>query len=591
MAGMTAVSIPYTQAPKATALFLDYVYQFERVRRFYGKPPFEISSYKEISAQLARWPGNRNTLGEILSRQNQALGCGEATLGNIRRLRDPQTFAVVTGQQVGLLSGPAFTLYKALTAVRLAEFLSAQGLPCVPVFWLATEDHDLDEVAQATLWNEAGDLISLSDAGASSEGHSSVGYIRLSAHIAEVLDQLEQILPAGDSRDRLMADLRECYIPGAGWGESFGRLMARLFSRFGVIMIDPLSQEVHEALRPCYQRALREACPLRRLLQERSAELTGAGYHAQVHVGDDSTLLFAAQDGNRSAVRQQSGDFHINGFDPDASEDLEARISTRPIDFSPSALFRPIVQDTLLPTVAYIAGPAELAYFGQAQAIYAQFGRPMPVIFPRAGFTLADHRLVRLLDKYDLKLQDVWEGEEHVRRRIAAAGMGENELREEGSSSGEVPQSNRSQWDGAQKAGTARAGAGGAAPEQVSVNGGAWSKRLGEFEGSVKRALAGLREDVKLMDPTLVEAIGHGEEKILYQIDRLKGKISRAALGRSELLRRHEQDLLRFLLPAGNLQEREISGIYFLARAGYELLDRLLPEIQTAGAGHVFFVY
>jgi bacillithiol synthase len=590
---MNAVSISYAEAPNATALFLDYVYRYGRVQGFYAGNPFELVSYQEVARRVDSQPKDRRPLVEILMRQNQSLGCSEATLRNIRRLGEAGTFAVVTGQQVGLFSGPAFTLYKALTAVRLSQYLTEHGLASVPVFWLATEDHDLDEVAKTAVLDEAGELAQLSDPGTASKSRPSVGYVRLSPGIGQTLDHLEQILPAGEPRDGLMLDLRECYLPGAGWGQAFGCFMTRLFSRFGVVMIDPLNEQVHEAASECYYRALREAGALRKLIQQRSKELVSSGYHAQVHVADDSTLLFAARNGDRAAIRQQDSEYYFEGGHASVAPSLEEWIADRPVDFSPSALLRPVIQDTLLPTVAYVAGAAELAYFGQAQVLYSEFGRPMPVVFPRAGFTLADHRLSRLLERYQINLRDVWRGEEHLRRRIAAASSGsdgyqavdkvaesadgvERRLNYTGDSDPVVTDEGKATVSTRVATSTAAEG---------------WAARIERVEVTLRGLLDGLREDVKPLDPTLVDAVKTGEEKILYQIDRLRGKISRAAVERSQILQRHEQDLMHFLAPGGNLQERELSGIYFLARAGYDLLDRLLPEIQMTGAEHRLVIY
>lgn len=540
--------IPYTRSSKATALFLDYLYHFDRVQEFYGGPPQEFSSYQRVAQAISGSYPHREELVEILERQNRAFGCGEETLANIRRLRDPKVFTVVTGQQVGLFSGPAFTLYKALTAVRVAQSLKDQGLPAVPVFWLATEDHDLEEVAKTAILNEAGELVFLEAAGDRPAPASSVGYVRFTEQIRELLGALEQTLPEGEPRARLMEDLRSSYLPGAGWGEAFAHFMTRLFSRFGVILLDPLNDPIHRLAQSIYERAIGQAARLRSLLQDRSRTLEKSKYHAQVHVGDDSTLLFASTPNGRTAIHQKGEQFYLEGRAPSSMQQLQAQLAAGPLDFTPSALLRPVIQDSILPSVAYVAGPAELAYFAQAQTIYAEFGRPVPVLVPRAGFTLADRRQQRLIEKYHLSLEDVWEGKEHLGRKIAAAGLNES-------------------------------------------GAGDWAARMERGENSIKELFEGLRQDVERIDPTLVDAARNTQEKMAYQLERLRGKISRAALDRSELLSRHEQELLRFLAPAGNFQEREVSGIYFLGRAGYEILDRLLAQLRTQCMDHQFLAY
>ncbi len=541
---MECTCIPYSRVPKSSPLFVDFLYHYDRVAPFFNGPPFDIASYRAVAAGLAGLPKARAEVVEILTRQNLALGAGEPTFANLRRLAEPGTFAVVTGQQVGLLSGPAFTLYKALTAVRLAQWLSDQGLPAVPVFWLATEDHDLEEVASTAVLDGEYKLVSLGDPGERPAPRASVGYVRLSAQIAATLDRLHAALPPGEPRERLLADLRATYRPGATWGEAFGRFTARLFRGSGVVLLDALDPDIHRLAAPAYEQAIVQARDLRQRLLERSAKLEHGGYHAQVHVGEDSTLMFVAPEGSRLALHERGGDFFLSGTEKLSLAELQARLEKQPLEFSPNALLRPVVQDTLLPTLAYVAGPSELAYHGQTQAIYSAFGRPQPVLFPRAAFTLFDRRVERVMEKYRLSLEDVWKGEEHLGRRIAAAAASEG-----------------------------------------------WAERFEQSERELGALLERLRQDVQTIDSTLLDSLRNAEEKMRYQLDRLKGKLSRAALQRSDLLARHEQSLLRFLTPRQDLQEREVSGAYFLGRAGYELLDRLLGQVQTGSSDHQAFVY
>ncbi|MBZ5515534.1 MAG: bacillithiol biosynthesis cysteine-adding enzyme BshC [Acidobacteriia bacterium] len=535
--------IPYTRVPHSSKLLLDYLYQFERVARFYTGPPFEPASYRALAGDLNGFLPNRKPLIEALKRQNRTFESGDATFANIDRLGNSGTFAVVAGQQVGLLSGPAFTLYKALTAVRLAQSLSDQGVPAVPVFWLATEDHDLEEVAQTAILDEEYNFVALSDPGDRPAPHSPVGAVRISAGITATLDRLQATLPAGEAREKLLQDIRECYRPGAGWGTAFGRLMAKLFKSWGVVLVDPLGEDVHDLGAAAYEHALAHSADLRALLRERSDLLVRAGYHAQVHVPEDSTLLFVTRDGNRVPLHERGGKFFVGGEEANAGT-LKTEAIQRPLGFSGNVLLRPIMQDLLLPTLAYVAGPSELAYFAQAQALYASFGRPMPIIFPRAGFTLVDRRAQRLFEKYAVTVEDVWQGEEHLDRKIAAAGLAQG-----------------------------------------------WSERFDQSENELAALLERLRKDIATLDPTLLPTLTHAEEKIKYQLEKVRGKLSRAALQRSDLLARHAQSLRRLLVPQKDLQERQVSGVYFLGRAGYELLDRIFAQIQVRSSDHQVLFY
>ena len=352
------------------------------------------------------------------------------------------------------------------------------------------------------------------------------------------------MLPPAESRDQLLRDLRAAYVPGLTWGQAFGRLMARLFGRWGVVLVDSLDEDIHRLTAHIYGRALSESAGMHRSLEERSRELVRTGYHAQVHVAEDSTLVFWARDGNRRPLHRRDGDFVLDSSERVSIEQLRLGLENQPLTFSASALLRPIVQDVLLPTVAYVAGPSELAYHGQTHVLYPFFGRPQPVIFPRAGFTLVDHRIERLLGKYRLAVGDVWQGEEHLRRKIAAAGFAEG-----------------------------------------------WSEQLDQSERDLTALLERLRGGIQTLDPTLLDPLKRTEEKMKYQMERLRGKISHAALQRSGVLHRHAQSLMRFLLPNRELQEREVSGIYFLARAGYDLLDRVLAQIQIDSPDHQIIGY
>jgi bacillithiol synthase len=543
---MNCSCIPQSEVPKTTALYRDYICDSDHLSRFYQRSPFDPASFSAVAEMIRDSQSNRQELATILARQNRTFGCGARTLSNIERLAKPGTFAVVTGQQVGLFSGPVFTFYKALTAVRLAVELSDSGLPAVPLFWLATEDHDLEEVAQAQMLNEENgefDVVPLRDEGVRPAARSSVGYVKLSDKIAQVLDRAEACMPPGEARSLTMEMLRDAYRPGVTWGAAFGRLMARLFSTCGVVLLDPLDEAIHRLAEPVYESAILKAGSFRNLLQERNAKLEASGYHAQVHVGEDSTLVFGTHQGGRAAIREHGDDYEVEGAERISRADMKSWVEQRPLDFSPSALLRPLVQDFLLPTICYVAGPAEVAYLAQSQVIYDEFGRPLPVIFPRASFTLVDHRIQRLLEKYALALPDVWQGEEHLQRKIAEASFGD---------------------DGAQ----------------------GWSERMEQSEKEIARLLNGLRADIERIDPTLLDLVKHTEEKMTFQIEKLRGKMSRAAFERSAVLKRHQQELTRFLVPTGHLQERVVTGAYFLGRAGTGLLDRLLEQIQTRSSNH-----
>ena len=539
---MESLLLPFSQVPKSSKLLVDYAERHENVARFYNGSPFSAETYDRLKQQLQGFQTDRKKLVEVLLRQNKAFGAGSETFENIQRLSDQETLAVVTGQQVGLFSGPAFTLYKALTAVRVSQSLNARGMKTVPVFWLASEDHDLEEVAQTYTLNDDYAPIHLHDPGERPAPQSPVGRVKLTEGVAGVLDQLESLLPPGEGRGHVLHDLRLSYQPGNTWSQAFAQFLTRLFGRWGVILLDPMDDMVHRLAAPIYQKVLRQAGEFRSLLQERSADLVNAGYHAQVHIAEDSTLLFAQRNGNRLPVRTSNGngkEFFIGEDQTTSIEDLESEIRDWPLNFSANVLLRPLVQDSLLPTIAYVAGPSELAYIGQAQVLYSAFGRPVPTAFPRCGFTLVDRRVERWMEKYQVGVEDAWLGQDHLTQLIASTAFSEG-----------------------------------------------WSERFEQTERGLAELLSRLRKDIEVVDPTLLDTLNHAEEKIQFQVERLKGKLTRSVLSRSEVLARHQQSLLRAIMPEKELQERLVSGVYFLGRVGYELLDRLLEQIPADSSGH-----
>src|SRR5208283_4176869 len=323
---------------------------------------------KDESQRVAYDAARRSKVSEILERQNRAWGASAKTLANIDRFRRG-ALAAVTGQQVGLFGGPLFSIFKALTAVKLAEQASAAGVDCVPVFWLATEDHDLAEVNHVSLYSQQGVPERIT---AESRGipDAPVGAIKFGPEIEPVVERAASLL--GDSE--VVAWLRESYRQGETLGTGFARLFARLFADWGVILLDPADPEFHRVAQPLLRAAIETAPALDEALLARGKALEAAGYHQQVKVTAATTLLFEVKNGARTVVRRKangatSAEFQV-GHEKLTQHQLLDRIEAAPENFNPNVLFRPVVQDYLLPTLAYTGGAAEVAYFAQVAVVY-----------------------------------------------------------------------------------------------------------------------------------------------------------------------------------------------------------------------------
>ena len=290
---MKVQCLPFSQIPHTTRLFTDFLYDFPKVRQFYPRPP-DFKQWFKDEASLPRYdPARRDRMAGILDRQNRNFGVSRRTLENIARFRAGAS-VIVTGQQVGLFGGPLFSLFKAVSAVKLAAEASAAGIECVPIFWLATQDHDLEEVNNASLPGPDGALVKIT---APSHGvtDAPVSTVKFGPEIEQVVQSALDLLGESEASEWL----REAYRPGETLGSAFARLFARLFGEWGVILLDAADPELSAITEPIYRAAIEKASEIDDALLTRGKELEAAGYHQQVKITPSSTLLFTLENGAR----------------------------------------------------------------------------------------------------------------------------------------------------------------------------------------------------------------------------------------------------------------------------------------------------
>src|SRR5258708_37946680 len=325
----------------------DYAEIFSRLQNFYKHKP-ELHSAEAYARQLNFPADRRREVAAILRADNLSFGSGPETESNLRRLENGAV-AVVSGQQVGLFGGPAYAFYKALTAIESARELSLSGIEAAPIFWMATEDHDIDEIRHTT-WFYEGKLHKL-DFPPPAAAARPAGRVPLGVEIEALLQEIEDSL-TGPSGFELLEILRSCYTPQDTFGSAFAKLFARLFSPHGLILLDPLNPSLHAIAAPILRQALEQRDELNEALLQRDKDLERAGYAPQVKVTSKSTLLFAMEDGKREVITATNGKFSFGGKSVGREEDIE-RTSSQHEAFSPNALFRRVMQDYLLPTLVY----------------------------------------------------------------------------------------------------------------------------------------------------------------------------------------------------------------------------------------------
>jgi bacillithiol biosynthesis cysteine-adding enzyme BshC len=529
--------LPFSQIPHTTQLFTDFLSHNSKVQQFYPRSAYFNEWFKDEASNLAYDSGRRKRVSSILERQNQSWDASAKALENIARLRTG-ALAVVTGQQVGLFGGPLFAIFKALTAVKLADQATRAGIDCVPVFWLATEDHDLEEVNQVSIPGSDGSLQKLT---APIEGlaEAPVGRVRFNAEIQSVVDAAAGLLGTSEISDFL----REAYRPGENFGSAFARLFARLFADWGVILLDPSDPEFHQISEPIYQAAIERAAELDEALLARGRALEAADYHQQVKVTQSSTLLFTLRNGARVPVQrrvtgQGTAEFVIEE-EQVAEAELLKRVASSPQDFSANVLLRPVIQDYLLPTLAYTGGSAEVAYFAQVGVVYeALLGRVTPIV-PRLSATIVEPKLKGLLERYGLSLPDLFQGPERLRELMASRTL---------------PKELQSAFD--------------------------------QAEVSLEKSLAAIRDGLARLDSTLVDSATNAASKMQHQLTQLRARAARAELRQTEIVGRHAEVLCNLLYPNKTLQEREIAGGFFVARHGAELLRCIYDTIHIDCLDH-----
>ena len=524
---MESACLRHTDIPHTSKLFADFQYHFDRVTKYYAHWPGDPESYAAAARQIDYPDDRRQALVAALRARN-----GDSP--SLDLLAKPGTVAVVTGQQVGLFSGPAYTVYKALTAAKLAAQLTEQGLPAVPIFWLATEDHDLAEVNHTFLFGAKQSPVKLVADGTGGS-QQPVGTIPLGHSPVHQLREILETLPFGSEVADLVA---QTYTSDATFGAAFEGLVRKMLAKWGLLFLDPLDHAIRMVAAPFLRQAILRAPELKQRILERNRELEADGYHAQVHVEAQTSLFFVLEGERRMTLRRQDGDYATKDRHYTVDE-----LAERSEHLSPNALLRPVVQDYILPTVAYIGGPAELAYLAQSEVVYRELLGRMPVVLARSGFTLLDARANKLMDRYELGLPCFFHGEDCLREKIS------KKL---------VPP--------------------------------ALTQEFAEVEKTTAAALEHLRAGLTDFDPTLAASLDKSRAKILYQLSKAQRKTARETLKRDQRATGEAAYLSGLIFPDQHLQERYYSILPFLARHGFGLLDTLYEAVQLDCPDHKILV-
>lgn len=516
----------------------DYAFDFGRVAPLYAGDPSSPEAWRDA---IDRRHGNHLStirIAQVLGAQQERRGAPPAAREAAARLGNSQTVAVVTGQQAGAFGGPLFTLLKAVTAIQLARKVSAeQGASVVPVFWVDAEDHDWEEVRSCTVLDSEFQPASVTLAKPEGAGELPIAALMLDDRIGESLAALAAALPSTDFTEAVTASLRSAYQPGKGMAGAFATWIESVLGPYGLVVFESADPAAKHLAGPVFLRELQAPGRTSGLAAAAGAQLAERGHEPQVIPQPDSLALFHLN-GVRRAIRRQ-GDGFVIGDTTVTAEALVHEAETDPSHFSPNVLLRPIVQDTLFPTICYVAGPSELAYLGQLGSVYEHFGVPMPLMFPRASATLVDSSAARFLGKYEFRLADLRAQDESALNRLLQSQL----------------------------------------PPEVEQS-------LKDAEDTIRAALQRVIDAMPALDPTLAGAARTTVGKMEHDLRSLQSKVIQAAKRRDDTLRRQFTRAQAQIFPMGHPQERTLGVVFFLNRYGPALVDRLLADLPLEMGKH-----
>ncbi|MGE5399397.1 MAG: bacillithiol biosynthesis cysteine-adding enzyme BshC [Ignavibacteriales bacterium] len=527
--------INFSDLPGQQNLFLDYLYEFDNVKDFYKKNFRDTESFHSHFIELIQKDRkHRGILPGILKQQYAQLTPSPKTLENIELLESAKTLVIVTGQQLGLYGGPLYTFYKIMTAIKLSAYMKEkyQDLHFAPVFWLEGDDHDFEEVRSVNLIDENNEIAELcyNDNEPEEVNRGSVGKIAFTENINSVNSELDKILRDNDFKAQLMEKITSFYKEGETFKGAFKKLIFDLFDEYGLIIFDPQDKEIKNILKPVFRKEIEEFSEHTKDVVKISAELEEI-YHAQVKV--NPVNLFFSDDDGRYLIEPADDDFRLKSKRKKIPKTrLLELLDNEPERFSPNVLLRPVCQDYIFPTAFYIGGPGEISYFAQVIPLYKFFDVTQPVIYPRSSLTIVEKNVQKIIDRYNLNYSDFLNEKEALFEKVIKS----------------------------------------LSDIEIDIE-------FQKCEKEINSAIDSLKEKLLTIDKTLSDSTAKTNDKIIQAMGILKEKSREAQKKRHEATIRQLNKSSNVIYPKNNLQERELSYIYFVHKYGMDILKWIFNEL------------
>jgi bacillithiol biosynthesis cysteine-adding enzyme BshC len=523
-----------TKALGFSDLYLDFLAGQASARHL-----FVSSGFQQTAKQIDSFTYHREKLVSVLTRQNREYGASDKTFASIEMLRKQATVCYFAGQQAGLFGGPLFSLIKALATVKAAKRRSEElGRPVVPVFWIASDDHDFAEVNHTFVLNREGDINKIEYSVAPAEPVP-VGQIQMdnAEAVAAMHMRLHEALGTSDFTSELYSLLQDSYAPGANFVTAFGKLIAQLTADHGLILFSPADAEAKRLAAPLFRAIIERQAELHDILNSTNRRIEQAQYHLQVEKNDQSMHLFYHQQGRWPIVRH--GDSYRAGGSSFTHQELQTTIESFPERFSPDVLTRPLMQSYLFPTLAQMGGPSEIAYFAQVNPLFELFGLPVPVHTARPTATIVEKRHEKLMMEHAISFEDLTGDFEQVINRVMAKSF---------------PQDIEREFQNLR------------------------TDLFGRFDHFSDKSLH--------FDPTLREFAQQTAGKIDFLMKAYEAKVFSAHKKRSKETRDRLYRLWHALYPNRAMQDRSLNVSYFIAKHGFPVVSFLYERLDPDQSAH-----
>jgi bacillithiol biosynthesis cysteine-adding enzyme BshC len=523
--------------PGGAPLVQDYLREEPHVCRFYGRSFRDPEAFRDKAREVDQ-RFHRDARARALSMIQAPAGPGAARL---ERFVDEGGYFVTTGQQPGLFTGPLFSLYKALTAIRLSQELeSLLERPVLALFWVASEDHDWDEADHTHLLDVQNEIRTLRIPPQDGPPNRPLHRILLREGLPETVEAFLQALPETDFSPPLFDLLRNAYVPGSTLPQGFHAVLAELLKDLPIVFVDSANPELKAASLPILFRELEEAEEHELLLSRVASHLELEGYHVQVPILKEGINLFLEGVEGRDRLYRDGEGVRLNRAGTRMGlEEVRSMALQDPSLLSPNVLLRPVVESSLFPTLSYVAGPGELAYFGQLRELFQAHGLSMPIVYPRHSATLIEGKVGKVLTKFHRTPESLARPHHELAAEIALEEL----------------------------------------PPEVR-------RALGEIRGSLGKGSGSLTKAVQEIDSTLKGPVNHARNTAFSAFDEAERKILQALKRQNEIALDQLEKAQRNLFPLGKPQERSLNVFYYLTRYGPELVSSLLNEFDVALGTH-----